>query len=45
MNLTPVAVDDVSALPPVSMTTQTLTLEFGKCLHYALLRDVGLKVI
>ena len=45
MNLTPAAVDNVGATSPVSMTTQTVTLEFGRCHHFALLRAVGLKVI
>ena len=30
MNLTPAAVDDVGATLPVSMTTQPVTLEFGR---------------
>ena len=44
MNLTPAAVDDVSATSPVSMTTQPVTLEFGRHHHFAQLRAVGLKV-
>jgi len=43
MNLTPAAVDDVSATSLVSMTTQPVTLEFGRC-HFALLRAAGLRV-
>ena len=44
-HLTRAAVDDVSATTPASMTTQPVTLEFGRCHHFALLRAVGLKVI
>ena len=46
MNLTHstrAAVDDVGATSPVSMTTQPVTLEFGRC-HSALLRAAGLRV-
>ena len=46
MNLTRAVVEDVRATSPVSMTTQpTVTLEFGRCHHFALLRVVGRKVI
>ena len=44
MNLTPAAVDDVSATLPVSMTTQPVTLEFGSCHHFALMRVVAVRV-
>ena len=44
MNLTPAAVDDVSATTPASMTTQPVTLEFGRCHHFALLRVAALRV-
>ena len=46
MNLTPAAVDNAAmSLPsPVSMTTQPVTLEFGRCHHFALLRAAGLRV-
>ena len=44
MNLTPAAVDDVGATSPVSMTTQPVTLEFGSCHHFALLRVVEVRV-
>ena len=43
MNLTPAAVDDVSATSPVSMTTQPMTLEFGRC-HFVLLRVAAVRV-
>ena len=45
MNLTPAAVDDVGATTPVSMTTQTLTLESGsRCHHCVLQKDVAARV-
>ena len=44
MNLTCAAVDDVSATSPVSMTTQPVTLEFGRCHHFALLRAAAVRV-
>ena len=45
MNLTTAAVDDVvSATTPVSMTTQTVVLEFGRCHHCALMKVVAARV-
>ena len=43
MNLTTAAVDD-AATSYVSMTTQPVTLEFGSCHHFALLRVVAVRV-
>ena len=45
MNLTPAAVEDVITTTSVSMNTQPVNLEFGRCHHFVLLRAVGLKVI
>ena len=42
MNLTPAAVDDVSATSLVSTTTQLV--EFGRCHHFALLRAAAVRV-
>ena len=45
MNLTPAAVDNVATTTPVSMTTQTLTLESGsRCHHCVLQKDVAARV-
>ena len=44
MNLTPAAVDDVSATSPVSMTTQTVVLEFGRVHHCVLQKVVAARV-
>ena len=43
MNLTPAAVDDVSATSPVSMTNQPVALEFG-CHHCVLQKVVAARV-